>query len=158
MARPCKCRRIGFCPEITYFKPAGIPVSDLAEVVLTIDELEAMRLADLEGYYQEDAAARMDVSRQTFGNMLDSAHRKIAEALVTAKAIKIEGGVYTMESKRQFRCADCQHGWEEQAGTDGRTHCPQCDSANIQCPPRDKESNRAGNCGRGRGRCKRRNV
>lgn len=156
MARPCKCRRIGFCPEITYFKPAGIPVKDLAEVVLTVDELEAMRLADLEGYYQEDAAARMDVSRQTFGNMINSAHRKIAEAIVKAKAIKIEGGVYTIEHKKQFRCSDCQHGWEEQDGTDGRKHCPQCDSANIQCPPHDKESNRAENCGRRGGRCKRR--
>ena len=64
----------------------------LEEVNLTLDELEAIRLADLRGLYQEDAAKKMNVSRQTFGNIINSAHKKIADALLNAKALKIEGG------------------------------------------------------------------
>ena len=64
----------------------------LEEVNLTLDELEAIRLADLGGLYQEDAAKKMNVSRQTFGNIINSAHKKIADALLNAKALKIEGG------------------------------------------------------------------
>jgi len=64
----------------------------LEEVNLTLDELEAIRLADLEGLYQEDAAKKMGISRQTFGNIINSAHKKIADVLLNAKALKIEGG------------------------------------------------------------------
>ena len=64
----------------------------LEEINLTLDELEAMRLADLGELYQEDAAKKMNVSRQTFGNIVNSAHKKIADALLNAKALKIEGG------------------------------------------------------------------
>jgi predicted DNA-binding protein (UPF0251 family) len=93
MARPCKCRRIGGPPQADYFKPRGVPLADLPEVNLTMDEFEAVRLADLLGLYQEEAARRMDVSRQTFGNIIESARKKIADAIVNAKALKIEGGV-----------------------------------------------------------------
>jgi len=79
-------------PDVLYFKPAGIPVRELEEVALALDEMEAVRLADLEGLYQEEAAVRMDVSRQTFANILAAARRKIAEALVSGKALRIEGG------------------------------------------------------------------
>jgi uncharacterized protein len=65
----------------------------LEEVNLTLDELEAVRLADWEGLYQEDAAKKMDISRQTFGNIIDRAHKKIADVLLNAKALKIEGGM-----------------------------------------------------------------
>jgi len=61
-------------------------------VNLTLDELEAIRLADLEGLYQEDSAKKMDISRQTFGNIIKKAHKKIADVLLNAKALKIEGG------------------------------------------------------------------
>jgi len=64
----------------------------LEEVNLTLDELEAVRLADLEELYQEDAAKKMNISRQTFGNIINSAHKKIADVLLNAKALKIEGG------------------------------------------------------------------
>ena len=92
MSRPVKCRRVGFVPDVLYFKPAGIPVRDLDEVALTMDELESIRLADLEGLYQEDAAGHMCVSRQTFANILVSARSKIAECLIQGKALRIEGG------------------------------------------------------------------
>ena len=64
----------------------------LEEVNLTLDELEAIRLADMEEMYQEDAAKKMNISRQTFGNIVNSAHKKIADVLLNAKALKIEGG------------------------------------------------------------------
>ncbi|MDD5281869.1 MAG: DUF134 domain-containing protein [Candidatus Omnitrophica bacterium] len=92
MPRPCRCRRIRCKPDTTYFKPRGIPLDMLKEVNLTLDELEAVRLADWGGLYQEDAAKKMDISRQTFGNIINSAHKKIADVLLNAKALKIEGG------------------------------------------------------------------
>ena len=92
MARPCRCRRIRCDPDTNYFKPRGIPLDMLEEVNLTLDELEAIRLADWEGLYQEDAAKKMNISRQTFGNIINSAHKKIADILLNAKALKIEGG------------------------------------------------------------------
>ena len=92
MSRPCRCRRIRCRPDTNYFKPRGIPLDALEEVNLTLDELEAIRLADLTELYQEDAAKKMNISRQTFGNIINSAHKKIADALLNAKALKIEGG------------------------------------------------------------------
>ena len=92
MPRPCRCRRIRCSPNKNYFKPRGIPVDMLEEINLTLDELEAIRLADFDGLYQEDAAKKMDISRQTFGNIINSAHKKIADVLLNAKALKIEGG------------------------------------------------------------------
>ena len=64
----------------------------LEEINLTLDELEAIRLADFGSLYQEDAAKKMNISRQTFGNIINSAHKKIADVLLHAKALKIEGG------------------------------------------------------------------
>lgn len=96
MARPLCCRRVAGNPVASIFKPAGIPARMLDQVVLTLDEFEALRLADLEGLYQDDAAGRMQISRPTFGRILECAHRKVAQALVGGKALRIEGGsVYT---------------------------------------------------------------
>ncbi len=98
MPRPRHYRRVGCLPQSNYYKPRGIPLSVLECVNLTIDELEAIRLADLEGLYQEDAAKRMNVSRQTFGRMLESAHKKIADALVNGKALLIKGGPIKLDT------------------------------------------------------------
>ncbi|MBN2590346.1 MAG: DUF134 domain-containing protein [Sedimentisphaerales bacterium] len=92
MPRPEKFRRICQKPAANYYKPRGIPLSALELVTLTFDELEAVRLADMEGLYQEQAAEEMHVSRQTFGRIIESAHKKIADALVNGKALSIEGG------------------------------------------------------------------
>jgi predicted DNA-binding protein (UPF0251 family) len=92
MSRPCRCRRIRCKPDTNYFKPRGILLDKLEEVNLGLDELEAIRLGDFIGLYQEDAAKKMDISRQTFGNIINSAHKKIADVLLNAKALKIEGG------------------------------------------------------------------
>ena len=130
MPRPIKIRRIACCPEANYYKPRGIPVAELEEVILSTDELEAIRLADLDGLYQEIAAVNMNISRQTFGNIIRSAHQKIADALVNGKALKIEGGVVAIE-ERQFSCQDCSHGWTLPFGTGRPLDCPQCRSKNI---------------------------
>jgi uncharacterized protein len=92
MPRP-KCQRniCGF-PDKNYFKPRGIPTIELEEVVLNLDEFEAIRLADYEQLYQEEAAIQMNISRQTFGRIIESARRKIADAIISGKALKIEGG------------------------------------------------------------------
>ncbi|RKX32060.1 MAG: hypothetical protein DRP22_02795 [Verrucomicrobia bacterium] len=92
MPRPYIPRYIAGKPPAAYFKPAGVPLSVLEEVVLTLDEFEALRLADFEGMYQEQAATQMNVSRPTFGRILDTARRKVAEALVSGRALRIEGG------------------------------------------------------------------
>ena len=92
MPRPRHCRRVAQLPQANYYKPRGIPLSVLEEVKLTVDEFEAIRLTDLEGLYQADAAEKMSVSRQTLGRILESAHKKIADALVHGKALLIKGG------------------------------------------------------------------
>jgi predicted DNA-binding protein (UPF0251 family) len=99
MPRPRRCRRVWLEPNVTYFKPAGIPVRELEEVVLTVDEFEAIRLKDLEGLEQEEAAKKMNISQPTFFRLLDSARKKIADAMVNGKAIKIEGGSYKLFRK-----------------------------------------------------------
>jgi predicted DNA-binding protein (UPF0251 family)/predicted Fe-Mo cluster-binding NifX family protein len=97
MPRPLTKRRVCCCPRTVLFKPAGIPARDLEEVVLSFDEAEAVRLGDGEGLYQQAAARRMGVSRQTYGRILESARRKIADALLGGKALRIGGGKITWE-------------------------------------------------------------
>lgn len=92
MPRPPIERRIGHCAPVTYFKPQGIPLRLLEAVELAADELEALRLADFEELYQEQAAEKMGVSRQTFGLIIARAHKKVAEALTQGKAIRVAGG------------------------------------------------------------------
>ena len=90
--RPKRCRKVCGSPDPRCFKPRGIPSSELEANVLSLDEFEAMRLADLEGLYHEDAARMMDISRQTFGRILSSARKKTADAIVNVKLLAIEGG------------------------------------------------------------------
>ena len=89
MARPQKPRKIKFNPQATYFKPRAVPLSSLEEIELTTDELEAMRLHDLGDCNQTKCAQKMKISSSTFQRILSSAHKKIAEALIEGKAIRI---------------------------------------------------------------------
>ena len=101
MTRP-KCRRnICGMPDKNYFKPRGIPNVDLEEIVLSLDEFETVRLADYEQLYQEEAASKMNISRQTFGRIIESAHKKIADVLIHGKGLKIEGGEVSIEETKQ---------------------------------------------------------
>jgi len=90
MARPKKPRNI--CSHAAYlcFKPNGVPMSELQSIELLADELEALRLADKEGLNQIDAAAHMQVSRQTFGNIIKRARRKVATSLIEGYALKLD--------------------------------------------------------------------
>ena len=152
MARPVQCRRVGLLPPCSVYKPAGIPARFLEEVVLTMDEFEAIRLADLEGMYQEDAAEQMKVSRQTFGRIIESARKKTANALVTGKALRIEGGEFQMPQMRTFKCAKCDHSWQVPFGTGRPMECPACKEKDIH-----RDENERGS-GMGGGRCRRRGA
>ena len=112
MPRPPCCRRVSGKPAAAIFKPAGIPARMLAEVVMTLDEFEAIRLADLEGLYQDQASERMRVSRPTFGRIVEIARRKVAEAIILGKALKIEGGPVQVEPDRPLRCPACKNEWD----------------------------------------------
>jgi predicted DNA-binding protein (UPF0251 family) len=92
MPRPPRRRRVFEGLEERVYKPAGVRMRGLERVSLTLDGLEAIRLADLEGLYQEEAANRMGISRATFARVLSEAHRVVAEALVRGKALDIGGG------------------------------------------------------------------
>jgi predicted DNA-binding protein (UPF0251 family) len=111
MPRP-KCRR-NVCgkPDKNYFKPRGIPAMNLEEVVVGLDEFEAIRLADYEQLYQEEAAAEMNISRQTFGRIIEAAHKKIADVLINGKALKIEGGEVAIDETKP-----CSHAKRRRAG------------------------------------------
>jgi len=152
MARPQNCRRIAFLPDVTLFKPAGVPGRTLPEIVLTLDELEAIRLADLEGLYQEEAATRMEVSRQTFGNIISSAHAKLADCIVNGKMLRIEGGSVMVLQQRRFECSDCGHAWNMPHGTGVPRGCPTCKSANFHRAADDRGPHGMGR-GMGFGHC-----
>jgi len=110
MVRPKKHRMVAFNPEISYFKPRGIPMHDLSEVRLTVDEREAIRLADLQGMSHEKAGQQMHISRATFGRIIQQARKIVADALINGKAINIEGGNYKMADQvRTFTCGKCNH-------------------------------------------------
>jgi predicted DNA-binding protein (UPF0251 family) len=130
--RPPKCRRVAFIPEVTYFKPAGIPLRALDEVCLSVEEAEAIRLKDMQGLEQEQGAEKMNISRPTFQRVLASARQKIADALLNGKAIRIEGGNFEMASRR-FRCLN-GHEWNipfEIAMKEPPQLCPTCSTPNI---------------------------
>jgi predicted DNA-binding protein (UPF0251 family) len=89
MPRPRKFRRVCCNPSTNYFKPRGIPVYELEEINLEYDELEALRLADFQAYSHEKAASEMKISRATFGRIVESARKKVADGILNGKAIRI---------------------------------------------------------------------
>ncbi|MBB6631454.1 DUF134 domain-containing protein [Clostridium algidicarnis] len=131
MARPIKFRRVEFFPENTYFVPWGKPKCEIEEVVLKVEELEAMRLKDIEELNQEQCAERMQVSRQTFQNIIDSSRKKIAIALTEGKAIRINGGNYRTKFCK-FKCFNCKNIYEINYEQD-KNNCPACGSEKVRC-------------------------
>lgn len=97
MVRPKKCRLVYARPFVTYFKPRGIPLKELESVDLNVEEFEAIRLKDSEGFDQKKVAKEMGISQPSLHRVLCSARKKIAEALVNGKAIKIIGGHYNIK-------------------------------------------------------------
>jgi predicted DNA-binding protein (UPF0251 family) len=131
MGRPKKCRWVETEPGVTFFKPRGIPLRALEQAIITVDELEAMRLADYLEMTQEEVAQKMQVSRPTVTRMLARAHRAVAEALVHGKAICIEGGDYRLGQK----CGTCGQ-WA--AVAEGEP-CPECCCQTLDEPGDQKK-------------------
>lgn len=126
MARPKCCRQIGTIPGRTCFRPEGGTHSSFEVVLLTLDEYEAIRLADWEGLYQEEAASRMNISRQTFGRIIEAAHRKVADVLVNGKILKIEGGSISVKAEKPVRCPRCRRALSPDCSKRNEMSCPHC--------------------------------
>jgi uncharacterized protein len=143
MSRPVKCRRVCFLPGVTYFKPAGIPMRFLSEVCLSMEEAESIRLKDLDGLEQKQCAEHMNISRPTFHRVLSSARKKIADALLNGKAVRITGGNY--EAVALHLICSNGHEWDLQWTSSVNTDhlCPKCkmpsiDSTMPRCRTSDK--------------------
>ncbi|MEJ5169942.1 MAG: DUF134 domain-containing protein [Fimbriimonadales bacterium] len=165
MPRRKGCRRIGEEAPWSVFRPDGCACDDQAVVVLALDELEALRLCDRDGMYQDDAARLIGVSRPTLGRMLEDARRKVATALSLGRTIRIEEVTPVQREQRRFVCARCSATFEVPFGTGRPEGCPQCGSAAVYregCRRRGGEGAQAhGRCGygagpsnRGRGCCR----
>lgn len=119
-------------PGVTYFKPAGIPMRMLDEMRLSVEEVEAIRLKDLEDLDQEQCAERMNISRPTFQRVLESARKKMADVLLNGKAIRIEGGNFEMAAIR-YRCQN-GHEWDvtlDKAQTEAPQPCLTCGATDL---------------------------
>jgi predicted DNA-binding protein (UPF0251 family) len=130
MARPTKDRIIEKLPEIKFFKPAGVPANQIETVEMTMEEVEALRLKDVEGLTQAEAAELMNVSRPTFQRVLTSARQKAAEALTCGKAIRFAGGDYRLV--RPGFCPECGEKFRGRRGHHRGSKknsrlCPECD-------------------------------
>jgi len=137
LPRPRKWRCIGFAPNVTYFKPKGVPACSLEEVGVSLEEAESLRLRDLEGLEQEECAKRMKISRPTFHRILTGARKKVSDALLNGKAIRIEGGDFGLAAQR-FRCKGDGQEWQvpfEIMATDPPDVCPKCKSSHIEPLP-----------------------
>jgi len=137
MSRPVKLRYVAGLPNANFFRPMGIPANLLQEVRLSLEEVEAIRLKDLEELEQEKCAERMHISRPTFHRVLESGRKKLADALVNGKAIQIEGGNFGLPQQR-FRCSNDGHEWNvpfEVLASRLPLSCPVCSSVNIQPTP-----------------------
>lgn len=134
MARPIKCRKIEYIPTISSFIPSTEDNPDGPKNILLIEELEAIRLKDLEGLDQADCAVKMQVSRPTFQRILLSARKKIADSLIYGKIIHVDGGNYT-NGLCPVKCVRCHKSWTEHCDKKDDTNytCPSCGSQQIQC-------------------------
>lgn len=153
MPRPKCRRRIGWFPECWCFQPVSRGSSKEA-INLELDELEALRLADFLGLYQEQAAEKMGVSRATFGRILESAHHKVAGALVEGKVLMVntKGGNIMVVPRRTFVCYECNHRWQVPYGGTRPGVCPVCSSRDIHRAPEERGWHGRG--GPGWGRCR----
>jgi predicted DNA-binding protein (UPF0251 family)/DNA-directed RNA polymerase subunit RPC12/RpoP len=147
-----KCRAIAHDPECCTFGPLFSGKSAWDPLAMTFDESEAIRLADVEGLYQEEAARQMQVSHQNFSNILESARRKAGEMLVLDRNLNInEGKIMVSEEERSFGCAACGHRWSLPYGVARPAECPSCSSQNLH---RMSPGGGFGGGKRGGGRCR----
>lgn len=156
MARPTKWRRIEHIPTVENFVPSDREAEEFDKNTLKLEELEALRLKDLEGLEQVECAEKMKVSRPTFQRILFSARKKVADSLIKGKAIRIEGGYYT-RNICPAKCLECGHNWKEsfenmEQINRGEYTCPECGSQNITCNRGGKGGFCRAHCHRYRGR------
>ena len=140
MPRPRKRRTVDHIPIFNCFKPVGRRLGQTGEVRLFWEELEALRLKDLEGLEQLAAAERMDVSRPTFQRILRSARSKVAQALIEGLIIRVEGGDFQV-APRYLHCHVCGHNWQEPHGSGrGKDNfpCPACGSTEVNIQSRQE--------------------
>jgi predicted DNA-binding protein (UPF0251 family) len=129
MPRPENNRIVHEPPIFTEFKPAGIPLTNLKQVLLSLDEFEAMRLADFMGMSHEEAADEMGVSRSTFSRLIEKSRKKIAEFIFRGRLLTIDGGNVHFR-KNIIQCSDC--GYMFKINIDSpMTECPECHSKNL---------------------------
>jgi predicted DNA-binding protein (UPF0251 family)/DNA-directed RNA polymerase subunit RPC12/RpoP len=140
MPRPKQFRKVAKEPRVSVFKPAGIPRVELDEILVTVDEFEAFRLADFERLNQREASSVMHVSQPTFNRILSSARNKIAEAVVRGAALRFEGGEYVLPCDvRVFQCNACGESTEAPMGVPRPRACPDCGSRSLARMKRIKE-------------------
>lgn len=130
--RPKCLRNVEEVPDVNYFKPRGIPLTNLESTELKVEELEAIKLVHYDGMGREDAASRMGVSRRTLQRELKSGLKKIADGLINGKAIEIKGGYYLAEDETVFRCLDDDHEWKALKNSEGARECPECGSSKVR--------------------------
>ena len=152
MARPTKWRRIENVPTVPYFIPSEKGLDETLENVLKLEELEAIRLKDLEGLEQSECAEKMEISRPTFQRILLSEREKVADSLVNGKTILIEGGNFTRHIC-PVRCMDCGNEWTEsyenmESIKKGEYACPACASTKVICGQNYKGRFCRGHCRR----------
>jgi len=128
--KPRKKRNVLYPPNVQYFKPHGVPIGNLNTVFLTIDEYEAIRLADYQKLKHEEAAKKMGISRPTFTRLLESAHDKISDSIVNGKAVRIGGGNFNFLGNR-YTCRVCGYSWNMERFSGHDISCPDCSSSEI---------------------------
>ena len=131
--RPTKLRQVTGIPAVTFFKPAGVPMGALEMVTLAIEEVEAIRLKDIEDLHQEECAQRMGISRATFHTVLKSARGKLADAILNGKAIQVQGGTVAFPGAR-FRCRRDGNEWTLPPGPlpgAASVACPSCNGRDV---------------------------
>ena len=130
MARPKKNRNVYSPPSFSNFKPVGLRNADLQHVSLTLDEYEALRLADYDGLEHNEAAEKMQISRPTFTRLITKTRRKISEFIVEGKGLLLEGGSVHF-AHNMIRCLDCGLRYKTPLSKKNYV-CPKCDSENFE--------------------------
>ncbi len=130
MPRPVKERRVLEPPKIQGLKPVGVPLRFLERIYLSLEEYEAIRLADYDGLDHQEAAMIMGISRPTFTRLIEKARSKVAESIVEVKELCIEGGSYTFSTHLQ-RCMDCGEFERFESPNQLANICPACGSTNL---------------------------